>query len=121
MSSVKRIIVIDDDLISNKICSHVIKRFLPGIDVCSFISPEEGLEFIHTTYLSNPVKTILLLDINMPEMSGWNVLEELERYEEIIKEHLHIYICSSSVSLHDKAFSRKHPLVIDYMGKPLTK
>ena len=121
MSSIKRIIMIDDDLIAIKIGDHVIKRTLPNIDVCSFTSPEAGLEFIRIEYGVNPVKTILFLDINMPVMSGWGVLDKLGNYEALIKEHLPIYICSSSISFHDTMLSSRHPLVTGFVEKPMTK
>jgi len=121
MSGIKRIIIMDDDPIGIRIGNHVIKRALPGMEVCSFTLPEAGLEFIQTEYLTNPVKTLLFLDINMPMMSGWEVLKKLESYEAVIKGHVLIYICSSSISLHDKALSSKHPLIADFMEKPITK
>jgi two-component SAPR family response regulator len=121
MSVIKRIIIIDDDPLVNKICGHVIKGTLPEMEVCSFLSPEKGLEFIHNEYETHPMKTILLLDINMPTLNGWEVLEELEGTKEMVEKNLLIYIFSSSVSFHDKALSDQHPLVIDFIEKPLTK
>lgn len=121
MSSIKRIIIIDDDLLAGRICCHIIKRSAPGIDVCLFTSPEEGLEYIRTVYVSNPVKSMLLLDINMPLVSGWDVLEGLECVQDAIKEYLLIYIFSSSVSIQDRALSNQHPLVTGFIEKPLTK
>jgi two-component SAPR family response regulator len=121
MSNIKRIIIIDDDHIATIIGVHVIKRTFPDIDICSFTSPVEGLEFIQTEYITNPVKTLLFLDINMPMMSGWEVLNEMRYYETIIREHLFIYICSTSISYQDKILSSRHPLVNDFLEKPITK
>src|ERR1700759_5434178 len=118
MSSIKRIIVIDDDPIGNKICGHLIKKYLPGIDVSLFTSPEEGLEFIQSEYTSNPVKTVVLLDLNMPTLNAWEVLEKLEYIAEVVKEYLLIYIFSSSISLNDKTLSSQHPLVTSFVEKP---
>jgi len=121
MSSIKRIIIIDDDPFVGRICCHIIKRSAPGIDVCLFTSPEEGLKYIRTSYVSNPVKSMLLLDINMPILSGWHVLEGLACVKETIKEYLHIFVFSSSVTYKDKERSNRHPLVTGFIEKPLTK
>ena len=121
MSRIERIIVIDDDPIVNFICGQVIKKYLPGIDVSSFGLPEEGLRFIQTEYMTSPVKTVLLLDINMPTLTGWEVLDELKPMEDIIKEHLRIYIFSSSISIEDRSLSSQHPLVKCFVEKPVTR
>ena len=102
MSGIKRIIVIDDDLIVNKICSHVIKKNLPGVEACLFTSPEKGLEFIHHAYATNPVETLLLLDINMPVMSGKETLKRLKQDQGYSNIPVVVFTTSSNPS--DEAF-----------------
>jgi CheY-like chemotaxis protein len=71
--------------------------------------------------MNEPLETILLLDINMALMNGWEVLEALEAYEEVIKDCFTIYMFSSSISIHDKTLSYQHRLVADCIEKPFTK
>lgn len=121
MSVVKRIILIDDDPVVHKICNHLIKRNFSAIEFCSFISPVAGLAFIKQEYKEHAVKAVLLLDINMPKLNGWEVLEELTCFTQLAKDCLTIYIFSSSVSYEDKTLSEQHPLVTAFLEKPLTK
>ncbi len=120
MTNVERIIIIDNDPIVNLLCLHIIKKTHPGMHVLSFTSPEEGLEYIQFEYQQYAVKTILLLDINMPTLSGWEVLEQLEPYKEMIHQYMSIYMFSSSVNSEDKELSRLHPLIEGFIEKPLT-
>ncbi len=121
MPGIKKIMLIDDEQIAVKIGRHLIKRSLPDMDVCTFTCPEKGVEYIREEFVKNPIETVLLLDINMPALTGWEVLEKLAGMEEIIKKHLHIYMFSSSVSYQDRALSSQHPLVTDFIEKPMTE
>jgi CheY-like chemotaxis protein len=69
----------------------------------------------------NESTSIILLDLNMPIMSGWEFLERFEELDEIIKKQVKIYILSSSVDPRDKERAGKNKDVEDYIVKPLTK
>ncbi|MGM0589031.1 MAG: response regulator [Bacteroidota bacterium] len=59
---------------------------------------------------------LMLLDINMPEMNGWEVLEQLS----VDDNSFTLYILSSSIDRHDLERAKNHPLVTNYLSKPLT-
>lgn len=120
MTEYKRIIIIDDDSVVVTICQFQIKKILPQIEVMSFTSPVSGLEFIRLEYANNSVKTLLLLDINMPALTGWDVLDELKKLESNLDRQMSIYMFSSSVSIVDKQRSSTHSMVIDFIEKPLS-
>lgn len=120
MTDYKRIIIIDDDNIVTTICKYLIKKHLPEMEVASFLSPLKGVEYIKEEYTSLPVKSILLLDINMPGMNGWEVLDELDKLDSAVVNPLTVYMFSSSISMDDKKQSLDHPLVLDFIEKPLT-
>ncbi|HZF99933.1 MAG TPA: hypothetical protein VEY71_02980, partial [Chitinophagales bacterium] len=71
-----RFMFVDDDPINNSICTYVVMKTFPGTDIEQFIEPKKGLEFIEKDYTGRdaPVPTVLLLDINMPEINGWEFL-----------------------------------------------
>jgi CheY-like chemotaxis protein len=56
----------------------------------------------------------------MPVMTGWDVLEMLETFDQTIIQQLTIYLVSSSVDQMDKKRAIENPLVIDYIEKPVT-
>ncbi|MES2812255.1 MAG: response regulator [Bacteroidota bacterium] len=116
----KRFIVIDDDPINNFLCSKNIKKSVQDADIITFTEGENGLDYIKS-YLSETDidNTILFLDINMPSMSGWEFMEEFQNISPEIKNHIFIYILSSSVNQTDKQKAKTHPDIVDYIEKPL--
>jgi len=115
-------IVIDDDPINNMICFKIIELTIPGCDVRTFTNPEKGLDHIRRNYpTKNEKGTILFLDINMPGITGWNVLEKIETFAAAAKDMISIYMLSSSVDLSDKEKADNHPMVNGYITKPLSK
>lgn len=123
MKNISRFVVIDDDPVNNALCKMIIKLALGKIDVKTFTLPEKGFEFIKSEYSenSNGSSSVILLDLNMPLMSGWDFLERFEGLDDIIKKKLKIYILSSSVDPRDKKRAEEDKNVIDYIVKPLTK
>lgn len=113
--------VIDDDPVNNKICSIIIHKQYPGKSIDSFTDPEAGLAFITKKYgVPDANKAILLLDINMPVLTGWDVLERFSKMDDNIKDKFKIFILSSSVDHYDKQKAKNNKLVSGYIEKPLT-
>ena len=78
MESPKRFIVVDDDPTSNLLCIYAIRRVYPDMDIQLFENPEVALDAIKLEYSNadHNISTVLLLDINMPVLSGWDFLEQ---------------------------------------------
>ncbi len=114
-------IIVDDDPINNFITKKVITNISPQAEVVTFTKPEEGLDYILSIF-AKPFndKAILLLDINMPTMTGWQFLERLEPEAAVISQRLLIYILSSSIDTADKERAEVNPHIKDYIMKPLT-
>ena len=118
--NLQRILLIDDDAGNNTVSRIFLKRVAIETEIVAFTDPVLGLEYIATEYAKNPVTTILLLDINMPVLSGWDVLEKFEQMAEGIKKHFTIYILTSSINKEDKDKAAAHPLVGAYIEKPMS-
>lgn len=115
-------VVIDDDLVNNIICSTVISKVSPESEVTTFDNPELGLNFIIDKYSNNKKcgPTILFLDINMPTLTGWEVLDRFDKLDAHIKEQVKIYMLSSSVDPQDVERAKENINVTDFIVKPLT-
>ena len=121
MEIIKRFILVDDSNISNVLSTFSIKRVFPEMDIKSYLNPETALEDIEKEYSDkgHNIPTILLLDINMPEMSGWEFLEVYKNFSDHLHSQFSIYILTSSVSEIDKTTSEQSPFVSGFLSKPL--
>jgi CheY-like chemotaxis protein len=62
---------------------------------------------------------VLLMDINMPVMDGWQFLDSLGKLEN--PPLVHVVIVTSSIDTIDKRKATKYPQVIGFFEKPLTQ
>jgi CheY-like chemotaxis protein len=115
-----RFILIDDDPISNMISRLTVEKVLGKIDIKVFTNAVIALDYIKTEYASATLNTTLLLDINMPVMTGWEFLEEFEKFPDNIKSSIAIYVLTSSLDPRDKVHSKDNVHVRDHLVKPLT-
>ena len=63
--------------------------------------------------------TVLLLDINMPSMTGWDFLNVFKDYSDDIHQQFITFILSSSVDDIDREKANSNPLVCRFISKPL--
>ncbi len=118
-------LLIDDDSMCNSISKILLKKKFhlnspDEFEIISFNKPVEGLEFLKVSLQHHKFQKILiLLDINMPLMSGWEFLVE---YEHLFKDQtdIKIYILTSSVSRADIDKAKENSNVEDLISKPLT-
>ena len=64
---------------------------------------------------------LILLDLNMPVMGGWEFLELFSSRFPSFVERIKIYVLSSSINPEDKVRATKEPLVEKFLYKPLNE
>ena len=122
-----RFIAIDDDPVNNLISKLTIEMVantsVGKPDVVTFTDGSKCFDYIHDHYTAGHDQrpTVLLLDINMPVMSGWEFLERFDNLRDDVKRLFKIYILSSSVDERDKLRSYANKNVNAFMVKPLVK
>jgi CheY-like chemotaxis protein len=118
--SQKTIWVIDDDPIYQIIVNKIIQKSELFLNVCSFKNGKDAIDAL-TNSLENKeaLPNIILLDINMPIMDGWEFMEEMVALKWRINESINIYIVSSSIALEDKNKAKNYPEIIAYLSKPI--
>jgi len=123
MNNVTNFVIIDDDAINNKICKAVLSKLLDDVSIITFLDPIKGYAHIVTEYsrTDHDEKCVLLLDLNMPVMNGWQFLELFDKQEDALKGRVKIFILSSSVDKRDIERADKDKNVTNYLIKPLTK
>ncbi|KEO75555.1 response regulator [Anditalea andensis] len=108
----KKIYLVDDQPIMNKINKRFISMLDDSILLYDFTDPKEALDMISE---DNP--DLVLLDLNMPVITGWDFLGILER----AGKTFNVVILTSSISQQDKITSTQYSSVKGYYVKPIGK
>ena len=117
----RRYLLVDDDTIFNFLHTEVIKTVDNSAQIDLFNSSMEGLEFLKDALEDkHPMPNFLFLDIRMPEMDGFEYLDELMKFPIEKFKDLRIYVLSSSLAERDKEKSLSYPIVTGFIEKTLT-
>lgn len=115
----KKIMLVDDDPIFNWVSSKMIHMVDAGLKIDIYQNARKALDFLVDNF-DQGGHYIIFLDLNMPEMSGWEFLEALENNDYSRNESISVYIVSSSTDQDDIEKSKTYPLVKGYLIKPLS-
>lgn len=110
----KIIWLIDDDQLVNRINSITVKKVFPDVELSVFSSAQLALE---TLTANPPMPDYIFLDINMPEVNGFEFLKQVtaQSYD------LNIIMLSSSIDPNDQQKAEAYSVVKSYVCKPLLK
>jgi CheY-like chemotaxis protein len=119
MKHVKKAFIIDDDETINFVTQKLLANFDKDCETTTFSKPMEALEKLKNMLNnSEPLPDVLLLDINMPTMNGFEFLQKMR--EEGLNKKIQVIMYTSSVNPEDKKQSADYENVIGYMEKPFT-
>ena len=103
----------------------MLKRTGFAENVDTAIDGSEALDYFEQIFAgqgetNDAAPELILLDINMPIMNGWDFLQS---YVPIYADRLpmtRIIILSSTIDPEDFALARQYPVVIKFISKPLS-
>ena len=124
MSQGKCILIVDDDE-TTLMLTRIFLESMSLNDVHSSSNGQEALDFITENCLPPPAShkncpDVVLLDLNMPVMDGYEFLEEFNKIEALKKQNIRIVVVSSSDSKRDREKTAQFN-VAGYLVKPLTE
>jgi CheY-like chemotaxis protein len=110
------IVVVDDD----KIIIYLHKVMLAKSGLCAnpltYLNGRDLVNFLNSDTNSTK-KYLVLLDINMPEMNGWDFLETIK--DKPYADRLYVIMVTSSIDSLDRDRARDYRNVIDFFEKPI--
>ena len=119
----QKVLIIEDDEIDIYISRRIILSSSFAKIAESRSSGKEGLEFLkHTLESGNQLPEVIFLDLEMPEMDGYEFLKEFHRLPDRIKKTCRIVILSNAQSMQPEKVKilRDSPYLVKILRKPLT-
>jgi len=118
----ENIMLIDDNSIDLYITSQTITRNNIGKNVLQYNDAEAALKFLvenckHAWLLPR----IILVDIYMPGMSGFEFMSAYDRLPSVLKSFCKVFIVSSSIDSEDLEKANRDKNVTAFREKPVSK
>ena len=115
-------ILIDDNKLDCFIGEKVIQSIMAFSSINVYNDAKEALQFIESFSNAENEKTVILVDIQMPLMNGFEFIEAFEEKvnDEKQKDYA-IYLLSSSINHNDIQKSETYKSVKGFLNKPLRK
>lgn len=107
-----KIFLVDDEYINNVISTKILMKIDSKLEIVKFTNPVEAYD-----EMKNAKPDLILLDLNMPQFSGWQYLEKMR----VDNMPYQVVILTSSVCKPDNARARTYENVIGYAEKPLNR
>lgn len=101
---------VDDDTLQLELAAAILQKAAPGDAIVSFEDATEA-----AARLRHESPDLILLDLNMPRMSGWDFIEAVAAQPGLPP----IVIVTSSIDPRDKARSAQYACVRSFLIKPL--
>lgn len=121
MAKAKCVAIIDDDIIYRITTQKILEHSNLTDKILFFSDGEEAIEYLSIRQnRPEELPDVILLDLNMPVMDGWDFLEEYIIVKPKIGKQITIYVVSSSVRKSDIEKAKKISEVTDYIVKPVT-
>lgn len=111
------VLLVDDDEILLFIHQILVKKNLFITSPLAFVNGKLALDFLLED-AKNESATLIMLDINMPEMNGWQLLDAINK--DLPAHQIYVVIVTSSIDFEDRIKAGKYKQVVGFIEKPMT-
>jgi len=118
MDSKINLLVIDDDDINIFIIKKIVEKTGYNVDMTAKTNGQLAIDYLKEIIDTPNFPNLILIDINMPILNGW---EFIEAYELLGNTHkVDMYMLSSSVYENDIEKAKSYKTVKGFISKPLS-
>ncbi len=116
----KKVFIIDDDKMYLMILRRRIEKIGTDIVIETYMNGLAAAEELQRLVdEERPLPNVILLDINMPLMDGWQFLEKIESDFTAMLAFCKMYMVSTSLEERDVERARSNKNVTEYIYKPI--
>jgi CheY-like chemotaxis protein len=120
MTTLERLCVIDDDQVFTFLLKKMIEKAQVTQETLFFENGQDAIDYlVACNSQQEKLPQLILLDINMPILDGWQFIEEYAKLKPSLSKCISIFMVSSSTETEDyeRAMSTGH--ITDYIQKPI--
>ena len=111
------VLIVDDDNVVTRLHRYAINNFIEN-RVRTFGNGKEALDYLERSAFTKE-KFLVLLDLNMPVLNGWEFLDAL--HKKTFCRKVQVVILTSSSYRQDFLNARQYRQVIGFFTKPLNR
>lgn len=120
MKKLNCILLVEDDDTTNFYHQFLIEKLHAADHVAVARNGQEALEYLGSALEGKAVRPdLILLDINMPVMDGFEFIEHYERLPREGMSQVLVVLLTSSMHPTDIERAKAHPVIAEYLYKPL--
>lgn len=98
MKANRLVCIVDDDAVYTFGIKKLIRNNIPDKKILSYPNGKKAIEALEKMHNSGEaLPDVILLDLNMPEMNGWEFLKEFEEIRKATDSEIQIFVISSQV------------------------
>lgn len=110
-------LLIEDNLIDQLVTKQLLKKVFSIEQITIANNGKEGIQWLNNN-IRNKQPLIILLDIQMPIMNGFEFLEAFHKLHKKIKKGVQIYVLSSTLDPDEIKRIEENQYVTDFLSKP---
>ena len=115
------VMLVDDSDLDNMLNKMILQTVKFSESISVFRSSVAALAYLKKEVNSTNIPELILLDINMPEMTGFEFMDEFQKLPLEISGYTKVYIISSSDDPIDITRASKYKAIVKYLKKPLNR
>lgn len=117
------VMIVDNSTIDNFVNTKIITRYQFAEKVIPFTKASKALKYLLELNSSDEseIPSVLFLDLDMPEINGFEFLDAFRLLSDKIRKRLKIVILTNSIHPVDTIACSQHESVVTFFQKPLIK